>query len=124
VTIPEGYMNAAHKNEVHAWFMQAIAEATGNPHPQPGAGSVLVIADGLPIHLASIAKTVGMPADGERMRWSHAYFDARARQFAAAGYPSDVVGYGQNKARAAGDVPKRAGGLSVRRLPRGELPTR
>ena len=49
-------------------------------------------ADGLRIHLASIAKTVGMPADGERMRWSHAYFDAKARQFAAAGYPSDVGG--------------------------------
>jgi phenylpyruvate tautomerase PptA (4-oxalocrotonate tautomerase family) len=112
VTIPEGYMNAAHKNEVHAWFMQAIAEATGNPHPQPGAGSVLVIidevtggnwsADGLPIHLASIAKTVGMPADGERMRWSHAYFDAKARQFAAAGYPSDVGGLWPKQGASSG----------------------
>jgi phenylpyruvate tautomerase PptA (4-oxalocrotonate tautomerase family) len=126
VTIPEGYMNAVHKNEVHAWVMQAIAEATGNPCPQLGAGSVLVIidevtegnwsADGLPIHLASIAKTVGMPADGERMQWSHAYFDAKARQFAAAGYPSDLGGLWPNKARAASDVLKRAGGLSVRRL--------
>jgi len=102
VSIPEGYMNTAHKNEVHAWVTQAIVATAGSGDAKSAAASVLVIIDevtegnwgcgGHAIHLASIAKTVGMPADGDRMAWSRAYFEAKARQFAAAAYPSDAGG--------------------------------
>jgi hypothetical protein len=47
---------------------------------------------GRPISLESIATTVGQPADGPRMRWSRAYFEAKARAMATAGYPADTGG--------------------------------
>ncbi len=102
VTIPEGYMNQVHKTEVHAAVTAAIVAVTGNPNDPGQGGSVQVIIDevtegnwgshGKTISLASIAGTVGLPKDGERFQWVRAYFDAKARQFAAAGYPADVGG--------------------------------
>ncbi|MGO9688658.1 MAG: 4-oxalocrotonate tautomerase, partial [Syntrophobacteraceae bacterium] len=47
---------------------------------------------GKTISLVGIAGTVGLPKGGERFQWVQAYFDAKARQFAAAGYPADVGG--------------------------------
>ncbi len=101
VTIPEGYMNAVHKAEVHAWVNGAILGATGQ-EAGSGGGSALVVIDevtegnwgaaGHPISLASIAGTVGMSREGERFTWVRAYFAAKARQFAAAGYPADTGG--------------------------------
>lgn len=98
IAIPEGYMNIAHKNEVHAWVAAAIIEVTGG-----GAGSgILTVIDevtegnwgdaGHPISLESIAETVGQSKQGERLRWSRAYFEAKARAMAAAGYPKDAGG--------------------------------
>jgi hypothetical protein len=49
-------------------------------------------AGGQTISLASIADKVGLPLDGDRFGWVRAYFDAKNRQFAAAGYPADVGG--------------------------------
>jgi len=102
VTIPEGYMNQAHKTEVHIAVTAAIVAVTGNPNDPGQGGSVQVIIDevtegnwgshGKTISLASIADTVGLSKDGERFQWVQAYFDAKARQFAAAGYPADVGG--------------------------------
>jgi phenylpyruvate tautomerase PptA (4-oxalocrotonate tautomerase family) len=105
VTIPEGYMNAARKGEVHAWVSQAIIEVAGDhdsaAHPKAGA-SILVVIDEVPegnwgaagrtISLESIADTVGMPKDGSRFAWVRSYFAAKARMLAAAGYPSDMGG--------------------------------
>jgi len=98
IAIPEGYMNIAHKNEVHAWVAAAIAEVTGGG----AGGSILTIIDevtegdwgnaGRPISLESIAETVGQSKQGERLRWSRAYFEAKARAMAAAGYPKDAGG--------------------------------
>lgn len=98
ITIPEGYMNTAHKNEVHAWVAAAIVEATG----RPGAGdSILTVIEevtegnwgcaGHPISLESIAATVGQ-AGGPRAAWSRRYFEAKARSRDAAAYPNDAGG--------------------------------
>ena len=38
------------------------------------------------VSLASIADSVGLPKDGERLGWVRKYFDAKAPQYAAAGY--------------------------------------
>jgi phenylpyruvate tautomerase PptA (4-oxalocrotonate tautomerase family) len=102
VTIPEGYMNQAHKTEVHAAVTAAIVAVTGNPNDPGQGGSVQVIIDevtegnwgahGKTISLASIADTVGLPKNGERFQWVRAYFKAKARQFKQAGYPADVGG--------------------------------
>jgi phenylpyruvate tautomerase PptA (4-oxalocrotonate tautomerase family) len=102
VSIPEGYMNQAHKTEVHAAVTAAIVAVTGNPNDPGQGGSVQVIieevtegnwgAHGKTISLAGIAETVGLPKDGERFQWVRAYFAAKARQFAAARYPEDVGG--------------------------------
>ena len=102
VTVPEGYMKAQHKSEVHAWVNAAIVTAMGYGE-QPDAGrSVLVMIDEVPegnwgaagrtISLNGIAGTVGLPRDGERFAWVQAYFAAKRRQYAAAGYPTDVGG--------------------------------
>jgi phenylpyruvate tautomerase PptA (4-oxalocrotonate tautomerase family) len=90
-------MNQAQKNEVHAGVADAIAEATG---ALAAGGSILTVINevtegdwgdaGRPISLESIAKTVGQPAGGPRLRWSRAYFEAKARAMAAAGYPLDA----------------------------------
>jgi phenylpyruvate tautomerase PptA (4-oxalocrotonate tautomerase family) len=101
VTIPEGYMNAPHKSEVHAWVTSAIVEAT-NCHDRAAGDSVLVVIDeviegnwgagGKTISLDSIADAVGQPKDGPRFKWVRSYFEAKARERAAAGYPSDAGG--------------------------------
>lgn len=99
VWIPEGYMNIAHKNEVHAWVASAITEVMGTGEPGRSILTVLnevVEGDwgnaGHPISLESIAGTVGQAQDGARLTWSRAYFQAKARAMAAAGYPADAGG--------------------------------
>jgi len=99
VSIPEGYMNQAHKDEVHAGVNRAILAATGR---QEGGGSILVVIHevpegnwgcaGHPISLASIADSVGLSKKGERFAWVRAYFAAKARARAAFGYPADTGG--------------------------------
>lgn len=102
VTIPEGYMNAAHKSEVHAAVNAAIVAATGAEDDRDAGASVLVIIDevtegnwgakGRTISIASISDSVGLPKHGERYAWVTAYFQAKARLYAAAGFPSDIGG--------------------------------
>lgn len=100
VTIPEGYMSQPHKAEVQRWVTDAILAATGAP---AAAGqSILVVIDevtegnwaagGRTIGMASIAGTVGLASTGERFAWVEAYFAAKARQRAGAGYPADTGG--------------------------------
>jgi phenylpyruvate tautomerase PptA (4-oxalocrotonate tautomerase family) len=102
VTIPEGYMNDAHKSEVHAGVADAILEVTGTS-TEPGSGdSIQVIIDEVPegnwgaggrtISLESIAGTVGMPTNGSRFAWVRSYFEAKARQLRQFGYPADMGG--------------------------------
>ncbi len=102
VTAPEGYMNAVHKSEVHAAVNAAIVDVVGrSDDPGPGA-SILVVIDevtegnwgaaGHTISLAAIAETVGLAKGGDRFAWVQAYFKAKGRQFAAAGYPVDTGG--------------------------------
>lgn len=108
VTIPEGYMNAAHKGYVHAAVTSAIVEATRSSAPPStgvavdwteGASILLVIdevtegnwgAAGTAISIGSIAGSVGLPKDGERFAWVRAYFAAKGRALLAAGYPADM----------------------------------
>ena len=81
VSIPEGYMNRTHKNEVHAWVASAVAGATGKVASDI---RILTIIDevtegnwgsrGLPISLESVSATVGQPWDGPRLEWSRSYF--------------------------------------------------
>jgi phenylpyruvate tautomerase PptA (4-oxalocrotonate tautomerase family) len=102
VTVPEGYMNAVHKSEVHAAVNAAIVGVTGRSDAPNLGASILVIIDEVPegnwgargrtISLAAIADTVGLPKDGERFAWVQAYFAAKRRQFANAGYPADAGG--------------------------------
>lgn len=102
VTIPEGYMNARHKSEVHASVNAAIMAIMGRAE-EPNLGrSVLVVIDevtegnwgaaGRTISLNAIAGTVGLSRDGDRFTWVRAYFAAKRREFEAAGYPADVGG--------------------------------
>jgi hypothetical protein len=49
-------------------------------------------ARGKTISLASIAQSVGQAKDGARFKWVQSYFAAKARQYAAAGYPKDIGG--------------------------------
>jgi phenylpyruvate tautomerase PptA (4-oxalocrotonate tautomerase family) len=116
VSIPEGYMNRAYKNEVHAWVASAIADATG---VVASDSRVLTIIDeltegnwgsrGSPISLESIAVAVGQPADGPRLGWSRSYFAAKARAVAAAGFPADMGGLPPSMSR---DAEKASGALS------------
>ncbi len=102
VIVPEGYMNAAHKSEVHAAVTSAITQVMSGSSQAGVAASVLVVIDevtegnwgagGRTISLDSIADSVGLPKSGERFRWVRSYFEAKARQFASAGYPADVGG--------------------------------
>jgi phenylpyruvate tautomerase PptA (4-oxalocrotonate tautomerase family) len=101
VNIPEGYMNAEHKSEVHAWVTEAILAATAASGQDVGR-SIQVIVDEVPegnwaaaghtISLASIADSVGLAKTGRRFAWSKTYFAAKARARAAAGYPADAGG--------------------------------
>jgi phenylpyruvate tautomerase PptA (4-oxalocrotonate tautomerase family) len=102
VTIPEGYMNAAHKTEVHVWVTTAIMEATRTKPDAAAGSSIQVILNEVPegnwgagghtISLESIAEAVGMNKDSDRFAWVRSYFEAKARQLAAFKYPSDVGG--------------------------------
>lgn len=101
VTIPEGYMSQAHKSEVHADVTAAITAVVDPAGNGPATGIQVVIdevpegnwgAGGATISLAHIADVVGLPKDGERWRWVEAYFAAKAREDAAAGYPADRGG--------------------------------
>jgi len=105
VTIPEGYMNTVHKNEVLAWVTAAILDVAGSKSgaaPSSNGGNVQVIINevtegnwgnaGHPISIGSIAASVGLPKDGPRFKWVDSYFQAKARQFASAGYPADTGG--------------------------------
>ena len=81
------------------WVAGAVAEATGAAAPGGSTRTVInEVTEGdwgdarRPISLELIATTVGPPADGPRMRWSQAYFEAKARAMAAAGYPADAGG--------------------------------
>jgi phenylpyruvate tautomerase PptA (4-oxalocrotonate tautomerase family) len=114
VSIPEGYMSQAHKSEVHQAVHTAIVQAIGGaPAADQGAGILVIIeevtegdwgAGGRTISLASIAESVGLPKDGERFRWVRAYFDAKARQYRAAGYPADTGGLLADDRTPAGAV--------------------
>jgi phenylpyruvate tautomerase PptA (4-oxalocrotonate tautomerase family) len=102
VSAPEGYMSALHKSEVHRMVNDAIVRVVGDSS-QPNSGqSILVVIEeitegnwgcgGKTISLASIAESVGLAKTGERFKWIVAYFAAKARQFASAGYPPDTGG--------------------------------
>ena len=102
VTIPEGYMNAVHKSEVHSWINAAILEVMGLQE-EPGSGAnILVIINEVPegnwgaggktIGLGSIADAVGLPKDGDRFQWIEQYFAAKQRALHSAGYPDDTGG--------------------------------
>jgi phenylpyruvate tautomerase PptA (4-oxalocrotonate tautomerase family) len=102
VTIPEGYMNTAHKTEVHVWVTAAIMQVMGTKSDAAAASSIQVILDEVPegnwgagghtISLESIAESVGMRKDSDRFAWVRSYFEAKARQLTMFGYPSDVSG--------------------------------
>lgn len=102
VTIPEGYMNGAQKSEVHAQVNDAIVSVAGDNGERGSGASVLVIiyevtegnwgSGGRTLSMASIADAVGLSKSGERFKWVRAYFAAKARHFAASGYPADVGG--------------------------------
>jgi len=102
VTIPEGYMNATHKSEVHSWVNAAILEVMGlQEEPSAGANILVIInevpegnwgAGGQTIGLGSIADAVGLPKDGERFQWIEQYFAAKQRALQSAGYPDDTGG--------------------------------
>jgi phenylpyruvate tautomerase PptA (4-oxalocrotonate tautomerase family) len=102
VTVPEGYMNARHKTQVHSLVNLAILEVTGH-QADPGAGAnILVVVNEVPegnwgaggktIGLGSIAEAVGLPKDGERFQWINEYFAAKQRALYLAGYPDDIGG--------------------------------
>jgi phenylpyruvate tautomerase PptA (4-oxalocrotonate tautomerase family) len=111
VTIPEGYMNAQHKTEVHVAVNEAIMAMRGHADVPNAGGSVLVVIDEVPegnwgcagetISLASIASSVGLPKDGERFAWIQAYFAAKRRQYQAAGYPANIGGLMQTTTATA-----------------------
>jgi phenylpyruvate tautomerase PptA (4-oxalocrotonate tautomerase family) len=102
VTVPEGYMSQAHKSQMHALVHEAMVGTLGDLKDPAEGGAILVIIEevsegdwgcqGRTISLASIADTVGLAKSGERFGWVRAYFGAKARQFAAAGYPRDTGG--------------------------------
>jgi phenylpyruvate tautomerase PptA (4-oxalocrotonate tautomerase family) len=102
VTIPEGYMNAAQKSDVHNAVNAAIVDVMSSTQGAGRGGGVLVIIDEVPegnwgaaghtISLASIADAVGLDKRGARFAWVQAYFAAKRRQYVAAGYPADIGG--------------------------------
>jgi len=102
VTIPEGYMNQAHKSEVHAWVNDAILAATGATGAADAGKSILVVLDEVPegnwgcagrtISMESISETVGLARTSSRYAWVESYFAAKARMLDANGYPDDMGG--------------------------------
>jgi phenylpyruvate tautomerase PptA (4-oxalocrotonate tautomerase family) len=101
VTIPEGYMNQAHKSEVHAWVNEAILTATQAIGKDAGK-SILVVVDEVPegnwgcagntISMETISGSVGLSKTGQRYAWVEKYFAAKARMLTTFGYPSDMGG--------------------------------
>lgn len=93
-------MDQPTKSGVQAAVTAAILAAIG-AGPE-GGHSVQVILDEVgegnwatgrrTISLASIADTVGLSKSGDRFAWVRAYFAAKARVFAAAGYPVGTGG--------------------------------
>nr|WP_294508699.1 tautomerase family protein [uncultured Rhodopila sp.] len=102
VAIPEGYMNAQYKSEVHAKVNAAIVAVAGGHEAPNAGGSILVVIDevtegnwgaaGRTISLTAIAETVGLPKGGDRFEWIQSYFAAKRRQVEAFGYPADIGG--------------------------------
>jgi phenylpyruvate tautomerase PptA (4-oxalocrotonate tautomerase family) len=102
VRIPEGYMNTTHKQEVTSGVTAALMDTLGATDETNAGNSMQVIihdvtegnwaAGGKTISLANIAGTVGLSKAGQRFAWVRSYFAAKARQFSAAGYPSDTGG--------------------------------
>lgn len=102
VRIPEGYMNAAHKTEVHAGVNAAIMDVLGASGRTDAGGSAQVVLQEVPegnwgcggrtISLASIAGAVGLSKTSERFAWVRSYFAAKARAYRAAGFPEDAGG--------------------------------
>jgi phenylpyruvate tautomerase PptA (4-oxalocrotonate tautomerase family) len=102
VTIPEGYMSQLHKSEVHSKVNAAIVDVMGSgEHAAQGANILVTIeevtegnwgARGATISMNSISDSVGLAKTSSRFQWVKAYFAAKARQFAAYGYPPDVGG--------------------------------
>lgn len=102
VVIPEGYMNAAQKSDVHSAVNAAIVDVMDDVRQAKLGSSVLVVIDEVPegnwgaagrtISLASIADAVGLGRGSKRFAWVQAYFAAKRRQYAAAGYPDDTGG--------------------------------
>jgi|SRR5271168_4351150 len=102
VSVPEGYMNKTHKSGVHTAVNAAIVDIAGGAHAASHGASILVVIEEIPegnwgaggktISLAAIADTVGLAKTGERFKWVRAYFDAKARAYAAAKYPADTGG--------------------------------
>ena len=102
IRIPEGYMNTVHKQEVVSGVNAAIMDVLGATGDANAGGSTQVIihdvtegnwaAGGKTISLANIAGAVGLSKSGQRFGWVRSYFAAKARQFSAAGYPSDTGG--------------------------------
>jgi phenylpyruvate tautomerase PptA (4-oxalocrotonate tautomerase family) len=111
ISVPEGYMNRARKDEVHAWVAAAIAKAPGMATPKL---RILTVIDevtegnwgslGLPISLESIAVAVGQPKDGQRLGWARSYFAAKARAVSAAGFPTDMGGLPPSMSRVTEKV--------------------
>jgi phenylpyruvate tautomerase PptA (4-oxalocrotonate tautomerase family) len=111
VTIPEGYMNAAQKTDVHVAVNSALVDVTGYRSDPDAGSSILVVihevpegnwgADGKTISLADIAPTVGLSKTSERFQWVRKYFAAKARALAAAGYPADLGGVMRDPATPA-----------------------
>jgi phenylpyruvate tautomerase PptA (4-oxalocrotonate tautomerase family) len=101
VRIPEGYMNTIHKQEVQSGVNNALMDVLGADGAKVGGSTQVVIHDvtegnwaaaGRTISLANIAGAVGLAKTGQRFAWVRSYFAAKARQFSAAGYPSDTGG--------------------------------
>jgi phenylpyruvate tautomerase PptA (4-oxalocrotonate tautomerase family) len=102
VRIREGYMDTTHKQEVVSGVNAAIIAILGATDDANAGGSTQVIihdvtevnwaARGKTISPANIAGAVGLSKTGRRFDWVRSYFAAKARQFSAAGYPSDTGG--------------------------------
>ena len=101
VSVPEGYMNQAHKTEVHSAVSRAIVDIESPGAPGDGTNVLVIIeevlegnwgAAGKTLTLTKIADAVGLSRTGERFKWVRAYFDAKARSYAAAKYPADAGG--------------------------------
>jgi phenylpyruvate tautomerase PptA (4-oxalocrotonate tautomerase family) len=102
VTIPEGYMNAAQKTEVHSWVNAAIVETMGcQDDPHAGANIMVIInevpegnwgANGKTIGMDYIPIAVGLSKQSERYKWVESYFAAKERALKAAGFPEDMGG--------------------------------